>query len=84
MKLLFDQNLPFKLPPILDSVFPGAKHAKNFGLTGNDNEAIWQLAWEQVTRRKSWSMGKSKKIFIAHFSHEERGRGGVGCSRNGR
>ncbi len=47
MKLLFDQNLSFKLPPILDSVFPGSKHVKDFGLTGNDDEAIWQLALAQ-------------------------------------
>ena len=47
MKLVFDQNLSFKLPPILDSVFPGSKHVKNFGLTGNDDEAIWQLALKE-------------------------------------
>jgi len=47
MKLLFDQNISFKLPPILDSVFPGSKHVKDFGLTGNDDEAIWQLALNQ-------------------------------------
>jgi len=47
MKLLFDQNLSFKLPPILDSVFPGSKHVKDFDLTGNDDEAIWQLDLEQ-------------------------------------
>jgi predicted nuclease of predicted toxin-antitoxin system len=32
MKLLFDQNLSFKLAPILDFVFPGSKHVKDFGL----------------------------------------------------
>ena len=47
MKLFFDQNFSFKLPPILHSVFPGSKHVKDFGLTGNDDEAIWQLALEQ-------------------------------------
>jgi len=44
MKLVFDPNLSFKLAPILDSVFPGSKHVKDFGLTGNDDEAIWELA----------------------------------------
>ena len=29
MKLVFDQNLSFKLAPILDSVFPGSKHVKD-------------------------------------------------------
>jgi len=47
MKLLFDQNLSFKLPPSLNSAFPDSKHVKDFGLTGNDDEAIWQLALEQ-------------------------------------
>jgi len=47
MKLVFDQNLSFKLAPILDSVFPESKHVKDFGLTGNDDEAIWQLALNQ-------------------------------------
>ncbi|MDR4460835.1 MAG: DUF5615 family PIN-like protein [Nitrospirales bacterium] len=47
MKLLFDQNLSFKLPPRLNSAFPDSKHVKDFGLTGNDDEAIWQLALEQ-------------------------------------
>ena len=47
MKLVFDQNLSFKLISILDSVFPGSKHVKDFGLTGNDDEAIWVLALEQ-------------------------------------
>jgi len=46
MKLLFDQNLSFKLAPILDFVFSGSKNIKGFGLTGQDDEAIWQLALE--------------------------------------
>jgi len=47
MKLLFDRNPPFKHALILDSVFPGSQRVKVFGLTGNDDEAIWQLALEQ-------------------------------------
>ncbi|MDA0739634.1 MAG: DUF5615 family PIN-like protein [Nitrospirae bacterium] len=44
MKLVLDQNLSFKLPPSLDQAFPGSTHVKDFGLTGNDDEAIWKLA----------------------------------------
>lgn len=44
MKLVLDQNLSFKLTPSLDQAFPGSKHVKDFGLTGNDDEAIWKLA----------------------------------------
>lgn len=47
MKLVFDQNLSFKLVPILDRAFPGSKHVKDFGLTGRDDEAIWKLAADQ-------------------------------------
>lgn len=47
MKLVFDQNLSFKLAPILESIFPGSKHVKDFGLTGIDDEAIWELALNQ-------------------------------------
>ena len=47
MKLVFDQNLSFKLAPILDSVFPGSKHVKDFGLIGHADNAKWQLALMQ-------------------------------------
>jgi len=41
MKLLLDQNISFKLVPILDVAFPGSKHVSDFGLTGDDDEAIF-------------------------------------------
>jgi len=44
MKLLLDQNISFKLVPILDVAFPGSKHVSDFGLTGDDDEAIWTCA----------------------------------------
>jgi predicted nuclease of predicted toxin-antitoxin system len=40
MKLFFDQNLSFKLPPSLNSAFPGSKHVKDFDLTRKDDGAI--------------------------------------------
>ena len=47
MKLLLDQNLSFKLIQHLNTAFPDSRHVKDFGLTGNDDEAIWRLAAEQ-------------------------------------
>ena len=47
MKLVLDQNLSFKLIPSLNQTFPGSKHVKDFGLTGRDDEAIWELAADQ-------------------------------------
>ncbi|WP_447970932.1 DUF5615 family PIN-like protein [Nitrospira sp. M1] len=47
MKLVLDQNLSYKLTLDLNQFFPGSKHVKDFGLTGNDDEAIWQLALDQ-------------------------------------
>ena len=44
MKLLLDQNISFKLIPSLEALFPESKHVSDFGLTGNDDEAIWTCA----------------------------------------
>jgi predicted nuclease of predicted toxin-antitoxin system len=44
MKLLFDENLSFKLPRILSSDFPGSRHVKNCGLKGAPDEDIWAYA----------------------------------------
>lgn len=44
MKLLFDQNLSFKLVSALLTAFPGSKHLKDFSLTREQNEPIWSFA----------------------------------------
>lgn len=46
MKLLLDQNLSQRLVQRLAAHFPDSKHVKDFGLTGDDDEAIWQFAAE--------------------------------------
>jgi predicted nuclease of predicted toxin-antitoxin system len=33
MKLLLDQNLSYKLIPLLLAAFPGSKHVRDFSLT---------------------------------------------------
>lgn len=44
MKLLFDQNLSYKLFSRLADLFPDSKHVRLLGLEQADDRAIWQLA----------------------------------------
>jgi predicted nuclease of predicted toxin-antitoxin system len=46
MKLLFDQNLSFRLCRYLDDIFPGSDQVRRVGLTDADDRAIWQFARE--------------------------------------
>jgi predicted nuclease of predicted toxin-antitoxin system len=44
MKLLFDQNLSFKLCPALADLFPGSAQVRLLGLAEADDRALWQHA----------------------------------------
>ena len=44
MKLLFDQNLSYKLCRALEDVFPGSAQLQRLGLSGADDRAIWRYA----------------------------------------
>ena len=44
MKLLFDQNLSFKLCENLAGLFPGSHHVRLLGLDQADDSALWQFA----------------------------------------
>lgn len=44
MKLLFDQNLSFRLCGSLNDIFPGASHVLALGLAEADDRAIWEYA----------------------------------------
>jgi predicted nuclease of predicted toxin-antitoxin system len=46
MKLLFDQNLSFRLCRHLDDIFPGSDQVHRVGLTDADDRSIWQFARE--------------------------------------
>ena len=46
MKLLFDQNLSFRLVPALSGAFPGSKHLKDFDLTREQDGPLWSFAAE--------------------------------------
>jgi predicted nuclease of predicted toxin-antitoxin system len=44
MKLLFDQNLSFRLCQQLTDIFPGSEQVTRLGLTSADDGAIWDYA----------------------------------------
>jgi len=46
VKLLFDQNLSFKLAEIVSSAFPDSKHLRDFDLTRASDDAVWAFAAE--------------------------------------
>lgn len=46
MKLLFDENLSFRLPRDLAHLFPESLHVEDVGLDQSDDEAIRRYAVE--------------------------------------
>lgn len=42
MKLLFDQNLSFRLCDLLSDLFPGSKHVGRVGLSRADDLSVWR------------------------------------------
>src|SRR4051812_32736681 len=44
MKLLFDQNLSFKLASRLADIFPGSLHVRDVGLKEADDRTVWEYA----------------------------------------
>lgn len=44
MKLLFDQNLSFKLVQKLAVIYPGSNHVRLLGLDQADDEMVWEYA----------------------------------------
>ncbi len=44
MKLLFDQNLSFRLVKKLELYFPDSAHVRLIGMDADDDKLIWQYA----------------------------------------
>ena len=44
MKLLFDENLSYKLCERVKDIFPGSTHTKLEGLSSASDQEIWQFA----------------------------------------
>lgn len=47
MKLLFDENLSFRLPDAVADLFPGSAHVRSLGLKGRADDTIWEVAARQ-------------------------------------
>ena len=46
MKLLFDENLSFRLAAALADIYPDSKHVRELGLLGADDLRVWDHAAE--------------------------------------
>ena len=46
MKLLFDQNLSFRLIDVIAAAFPDSKHVKDFDLVRAPDADVWSFAQE--------------------------------------
>ena len=46
MKLLFDQNISYRILPIVEQTFPGSSHVKEHDLANATDIQIWQFAKE--------------------------------------
>jgi predicted nuclease of predicted toxin-antitoxin system len=44
MKLLFDENLPPRLVPLLADIYPASVHVRDVGLKNVPDEMVWQYA----------------------------------------
>lgn len=44
MRLLFDQNLSYRLVEALGDLYPGSVHVRLLGMEEADDEAIWRYA----------------------------------------
>jgi predicted nuclease of predicted toxin-antitoxin system len=44
MKLLFDQNISYRITRLLNSSFPDCKHVKDVGLNEKSDTEIWEFA----------------------------------------
>ena len=46
VRLLFDQNLSYRLVAALGDLFPDSVHARDIGLASADDDAVWRHARE--------------------------------------
>ena len=44
MKLLFDQNLSYRLAVRLADVYPGSMHVRELGMASADDKEVWEQA----------------------------------------
>lgn len=47
MKLLFDENISYKLEARVQDIFPGSCHVKSLSLASADDDGVWVIAKEE-------------------------------------
>ena len=47
MKLLFDENLSYRIVRLVNDLFPGSEQVKRLGLLGQTDQIIWTYALQQ-------------------------------------
>lgn len=71
MKLLFDQNLSFRLTRALADVYPGSAHVRDHGMGASDDAIVWAFAREHGFivvskdddfRQRSLALGHPPKV----------------------
>lgn len=67
MKLLFDQNLSYKLVSALEEEFPGSAHVREVGLSSSDDLAVWEYAKEFGFTIVSKDTDFSQRSFLFGF-----------------
>ena len=65
MKLLFDQNLSFKLCRTLSDLFPGSTQARLVGLADATDRAVWGLLVWSFIKRLEMRGGNSPHSMLA-------------------
>ncbi len=73
MKLLFDQNLSFKLCTLLSDLFPDSKPVRELGLDRSDDRVVWQHAKDNATRLQGWLRACSARATDSAISRRTSG-----------
>ena len=73
MKLLLVQNPSFRLADQLESLFPGSKHVKDFNLTEDDDEEVWDFA----AREGYTSVFKGFRFHVMHCTSRYSTKGDI-------
>lgn len=45
MKLIFDQNISFKIVKLVEDIFPKSKQLRDLGIENYSDKQIWQFAF---------------------------------------
>lgn len=70
MKLLFDQNLSYKLVKRLSDLYTGSEHIRQVGLAEADDAAVWDYAKDNGLGNRLQRRGLSPAEFLVWLAPE--------------